>query len=298
MDLSSPSVIREIRDRHNFQLSKSLGQNFITDRHVLESIISGAGIGNEDLVIEIGPGIGVLTAEAAREAAAVTAIEIDRKLIPILEETLAEYDNIEIINRDILKTDLKEIIESRRSAGAFTGSARVIGNLPYYITTPIIMKLLSEGVPADSITIMMQKEVADRILAGPGSKTYGAISVAVQYYCEAEKVASVPKEVFIPQPKVDSTVLNLMPRKEKSIQLADEKTFFSCVKAAFAQRRKTLLNSLSSAGGMDKETIRQILQAVEIDPARRAETLTIEEFGRLANEVSNAKAKSTSEENK
>lgn len=290
MDLTSPSTIREIRDRHNFQLSKSLGQNFITDRHVLEQIISGAEIGEEDLVIEIGPGIGVLTAEAAEAAARVISVEIDNRLIPILEETLSAYDNVEIVNKDILKTDLKEIIERERESGSFTGKVRIIGNLPYYITTPIIMKILEDGVPCDSITIMMQKEVADRIRSGPGGKTYGAISVAVQYYCEVEKVASVPKEVFVPRPKVDSTVLTLKPLKEKRMQLSDEKTFFSCVRAAFAQRRKTLLNSLSSAGNMDKEEVRNTLEKLGIDPGRRAETLSIEEFGQLANEVANEKA--------
>ncbi|MDO4176254.1 MAG: 16S rRNA (adenine(1518)-N(6)/adenine(1519)-N(6))-dimethyltransferase RsmA [Bacillota bacterium] len=290
MDLTSPSTIKEIRDRHNFQLSKSLGQNFITDRHVLEQIIEGAEIGENDLVIEIGPGIGVLTAEAAEAGAKVVAIEIDARLIPVLEETLSSYDNVEVINRDILKTDLKEIISEEREKGSFSGAVRIIGNLPYYITTPIIMKILEDGVPADSITIMMQKEVADRIRSGPGGKTYGAISVAVQYYCDVEKVASVPKEVFVPRPKVDSTVLTLKPLKEKKLQLTDEKEFFACVRAAFAQRRKTLLNSLSSAGGMEKEEVRKVLETLGIDPGRRAETLSIEEFGQLANEVANGKA--------
>lgn len=287
MDLTSPSTIKEIRDRHNFQLSKSLGQNFITDRNVLDQIIQGAGVSEGDLVIEIGPGIGVLTAEAAEIADRVIAIEIDRNLIPILKETLGRFDNIEVINQDILKTDLKEIIEKAKTDRLFTGKVRVIGNLPYYITTPIIMKLLEEGVPADSITVMMQKEVADRIRSGPGTKAYGAISVAVQYYCDVERVANVPKEVFVPRPKVDSTVLNLLPLQEKRTELTDEKVFFSCVKAAFGQRRKTLLNSLSGAGGMDKDKVREVLERVGIDPTRRAETLSIEEFGKLANEVAN-----------
>ena len=180
MDLYSRETIQTIKDRHNFQLSKSLGQNFITDRGVIESIIEGANIGEDDLVIEIGPGIGVLTAEAAEAAKKVIAIEIDKKLIPILAETLAAYDNIEVINQDILKTDLNEIIAQQRQAGAFAGKVRIIGNLPYYITTPIIMKILESGVAADSITIMMQKEVADRIKAEPGTKAYGALSVSVQ----------------------------------------------------------------------------------------------------------------------
>lgn len=289
MDLSSPSTIQDIRNRHNFQLSKSLGQNFITDKNVLDSIIAGAEVGPEDLVIEIGPGIGVLTSEAADIAAKVIAVEIDSKLIPILKETLSEYDNVELINQDILKTDLKEIIERERMAKVFSGNVRIIGNLPYYITTPIVMKILEERIPADSITVMMQKEVADRIRSGPGNKTYGAISVAVQYYCTVAKVASVPKDVFIPRPKVDSTVLTLKPLKEKAVELTDEKTFFFCVRAAFAQRRKTLLNSLAGAGGMEKDHVRKILMSAGIDPGRRAETLSIEEFGKLANEVANEK---------
>ncbi len=287
MKLYSPSTIQEIKERHNFQLSKNLGQNFITDRNVLFEIIEGAEIGEDDLVIEIGPGIGVLTAEAAQIASKVIAIEIDRRLIGILKETLREYDNVEIVNQDVLKTDIVEIIDREKAAESYKGKVRIIGNLPYYITTPIIMKLLEDQVPADSITIMMQKEVADRIRCGPGSKTYGSISVAVQYYCEVEKVTSVPKEVFIPRPKVDSTVLTLKPRAEKPVEVSNEKVFFSCIKAAFGQRRKTLLNSLTGAGGMNKDFARNALEAAGIDPARRAETLTIEEFGRLANEVTN-----------
>lgn len=285
MKLHAPSTIAAIKERHNFQLSKSLGQNFITDKGVIERIVEGSGITAEDLVIEIGPGIGVLTAEAAETAAKVAAIEIDKKLIPILAETLAEYDNIRIINQDILKTDLNEIIAEERTAGSFTGGVKIIGNLPYYITTPIIMGILEKGVHADSITIMMQKEVADRIKASPGGKTYGAISVAVQYYCTVEQIVSVPKEVFLPRPKVDSAVLKLSIRKERPVELADEKTFFACIKAGFGQRRKTLLNSLTGVNGLSKEDIKEVLAVAGIDPVRRAETLDIEEFAAIANGV-------------
>lgn len=285
MDLSSPGTVKSIREKYGLQLSKSLGQNFITDRNILEKIIEGAGVEDGDMVIEIGPGIGVLTAELAERASFVTAVEIDGRLIPILEETLSEYDNIRIVNQDILKTDLGRIIEESRQDGRFTGKVHIIGNLPYYITTPIIMKLLEEQVPADSITVMMQKEVADRIRSAPGSKTYGAISVAVQYYCRVTKVTDVPKESFVPRPKVESTVLNLEPLDAKAIELKDEKVFMRCIKAGFAQRRKTLLNSLASAGGMDKDKVKRILAAAGIDPGRRAETLTVEEFGRIANET-------------
>lgn len=285
MDLYARSTIEAIKAKHNFKLSKSLGQNFITDYGVIEDIVMGSGAGPEDLVIEIGPGIGVLTDEAADVAAKVVAIEIDEKLIPILAETLAHHDNVRVINEDILKIDINDVIEEERTSGSFTGGVKIMGNLPYYITTPIIMGLLEKGVRADSITIMMQKEVADRIKAAPGSKAYGALSVAVQYYCEVELVASVPKEVFVPRPKVDSSVLKLTLREEKPVELVDEKAFFACVKAGFGQRRKTLLNSLTGVYGLDKETVKCVLDEVGVDPIRRAETLTMEEFAAIANAV-------------
>lgn len=285
MKLYAPSTIADIKERYNFQLSKSLGQNFITDKSIIERIVEGSGVCEDDLVIEIGPGIGVLTAEAAEIAAKVIAIEIDKKLIPILSETLAEYDNVEVINQDILKTDLNKIIEEQRAAGNFTGNVRIIGNLPYYITTPIIMSLLESGVNADSITVMMQKEVADRIKASPGGKIYGAISAAVQYYCTVKQIAVVPKEVFMPRPKVDSAVLNLSVRKEKPVNLINEKIFFACIKAGFGQRRKTLLNSLTGTAGLSKDEIKSVLSNAGIDPVRRAETLDMEEFAAIANEV-------------
>ena len=286
MDLSSPRTVRAIREKYGLQPSKGLGQNFITDRNVLERIVEGAGIGSEDMVIEIGPGIGVLTAALAEHAACVTAVEIDGRLIPVLEETLAEYYNVRVLNADILQVDIGQIINESKTEGQFTGKVHIVGNLPYYITTPIIMKLLEEQVPADSITVMMQKEVADRISSAPGSRIYGAISVAVQYYCSVTKITDVPKEAFVPRPKVASTVLRLQPLGEKQVPVKDEKMLLRCVKAGFAQRRKTLLNSLSSAGGTDKDTVRRILEAAGIDPGRRAETLTVEEFGRIADKFS------------
>lgn len=285
MKLYAPSTIQAIKEKHNFQLSKSLGQNFITDKSVIERIVEGSDVGEDDLVIEIGPGIGVLTSEAAESAAKVVAIEIDKKLIPILAETLADHDNIRVINQDILKTDLNEVIRQEREAGSFTGGVKIMGNLPYYITTPIIMGILENGVEADSITIMMQKEVADRIKASPGGKIYGAISVAVQYYCEVEQVASVPKEVFVPRPKVDSAVLKLAIRKERPVDLIDEKSFFACIKAGFGQRRKTLLNSLTGVNGLAKDDIKEILENAGVEPTRRAETLDINEFAAIANGV-------------
>lgn len=289
MKLYAPSTIEAIKEKHRFQLSKSLGQNFITDKNVIERIVEGAGPTEDDLVIEIGPGIGVLTAEAAQQAAKVVAIEIDSKLIPILDETLAEYDNVEVINQDILKTDLNGIIDEQRAKGSFSGDVKIIGNLPYYITTPIIMHILENSIRAESITVMMQKEVADRIKASPGNKTYGAISAAVQYYCEVEQVVSVPKEVFVPRPKVDSAVLKLTIRDKKPVDLIDEKAFFTCIKSGFGQRRKTLLNSLTGTYGFPKDEIRRILEEAGIDPVRRAETLDMNEFAAIANGVAAAK---------
>ncbi|MBN7774480.1 16S rRNA (adenine(1518)-N(6)/adenine(1519)-N(6))-dimethyltransferase RsmA [Clostridium aminobutyricum] len=288
MKLYAPSTIKQIKEQYDFKLSKSLGQNFLTDKNIIDKIIEDSFIGEDDLVIEIGPGIGVLTAAAAEVAGKVIAIEIDRNLIPILKDTLTEYDNIEILNQDILKTDLNQIIESNTEIdGRKTKSVRIIGNLPYYITTPIIMKILEEGVKADSITIMMQKEVADRIKAEAGKKAYGALSVAVQYYCSVASVANVPKEVFVPQPKVDSSVIRLDIRKDKPVELFDERVFFECVRAGFGQRRKTMLNSLSGVCGLSKEAIAQVMQSIHIDSMRRAETMNIEEFALLANEIYN-----------
>lgn len=283
MKLYSPATIKDIRERYGFRLTKSLGQNFLTDKNIIDNIIEASNIGENDLVIEIGPGIGVITKEAAAKAGSVIAVEIDKNLIPILQETLADETNVKIINRDILKTDLTAVIEEEKKNFPQMESVRIIGNLPYYITTPIIMKLLEDGVPADSITVMMQKEVADRIKAAPGNKERGALSVAVQYYCQVVKVTDVPKEVFVPAPKVDSTVLRLDIRKEKPVELKDDKLFFKAVKSGFAQRRKTLLNSLASGTGLGKDKIGQILEGAGIDPSRRAETLDIDEFAKIAN---------------
>jgi len=284
--LYAPTTIRNIKNKYGFRLTKSLGQNFLTDKNIIDKIIDGSNITKKDLVIEIGPGIGVLTSVAASEACKVIAIEIDRNLIPILQDTLREFDNIEILNQDILKTNLNEILEQNKEVeGQIIEGIKIIGNLPYYITTPIIMKILEDGVRADSITIMLQKEVADRIKAEPGSKAYGALSVAVQYYCTVNHIANVPKEVFIPQPKVDSTVIRLDIRKEKPVTLKSEEAFFAVIKAGFGQRRKTLLNSLTGIYGLSKDEVLPIIEAVGIDPNRRAETLSMKEFADLANMI-------------
>lgn len=281
MELYNPSVIRGIKNKYGFKFSRSLGQNFLTNKEVIDEIVEGADITKEDLVIEIGPGIGVLTAAAAEKAGKVIAIEIDTNLVTILGDTLAEFDNVKVINENVVKLNLAKIIEEE--AGDYE-AAKVIGNLPYYITTAIIMKLLEEKLPVESITIMMQKEVADRIKAEPGSRIYGAISVAVQYYCSVNVVENVPKEYFMPMPKVDSAVLRLDVRKEAPVNLLNEKMFFRCIKAGFSQRRKTLLNSLTGTG-FGKGVISKCLVNAGIDGKRRAETLSLSDFAAVANEL-------------
>lgn len=278
MKLYQPSTIKEIKEKYGFKLTKSLGQNFLTDKFVVEDIIDGSNITEEDIVIEIGPGIGVITYEAAKIAKKVVAVEIDRNLIPILKETLDEFDNVEVVNEDILKINVNELIGDEKKV-------KIIGNLPYYITTPIIMKLLEDKVNAESITIMMQKEVADRIKAKPGTKTYGALSIAVQYYCTVEKITDVPRTCFVPNPNVDSEVLKLNILKEKPVKVIDEELFFKVVRASFNMRRKTLNNSLMGVEGTDKEIIKSALLSAGIDPIRRGETLSIEEFAKLADEM-------------
>ncbi len=286
MKLYAQSTINEIRLRYDFRFSKSLGQNFLTDKNIIDKIIEDSYIGEDDLVIEIGPGIGVLTQAAAETGARVIAVEIDKNLIPILRETLGEYERVQVVNADILKTDINALIRQAEEAeGRNFRSVRIIGNLPYYITTPIIMKILEEGVHATSITIMMQKEVAERINAEPGTKAYGALSVAVQYYCSVKPVARVPKEVFMPQPKVDSAVIRLDLREEKPVDLVEEKVFFACIKAGFGQRRKTMSNSLTGLCGLEKSQVLEVLEELGIDPRRRAETMSIQEFAGVANLV-------------
>lgn len=289
MKLYATSTINEIKNKYGFKLSKSLGQNFLTDKDVIDEIIDATEIRETDLVIEIGPGIGVLTAEAAQLAGRVVAVEIDKNLIPILKETLGEFNNVEVVNQDILKTDINALIEDQKekakTEGVEISGVRIIGNLPYYITTPIIMKILEDGVKADSITIMMQKEVADRIKSAPGKKTYGALSVAVQYYCTVDGIVDVPRHVFVPQPNVDSMVLRLNIRPEKPVELIDEKVFFETVKGGFGQRRKTLSNSITGVCGIDKNKAQAVLEAAGIEANRRAETLDLNEFAKLANEI-------------
>lgn len=277
--LSSHRATKDIVDKHGFKFSKSLGQNFLIDDNVIDKIIDGARVKEGDKVIEVGPGIGTLTREMAKRAEKVVAVEIDKNLIPILKETLADFDNTEVVNEDILKVDINKLVDEKLSEGP----VKLIANLPYYITTPIVMKFLEEDIPVTDIVVMVQKEVADRMNAVPSTKDYGALSVAVQYYCDTEIVAKAPRHMFIPQPKVDSTVIGLHIREERKYKADNEQLFFKTVKAAFGQRRKTLLNSLSSMGVLDKAKIKEVLAEAGIDEKRRGETLSIEEFANLSN---------------
>jgi len=277
--LSSHRATKDIVDKHGFKFSKSLGQNFLIDDNVIDKIIDGARVKEGDKVIEVGPGIGTLTREMAKRAEKVVAVEIDKNLIPILKETLADFDNTEVVNEDILKVDINKLVDEKLSGGP----VKLIANLPYYITTPIVMKFLEEDIPVTDIVVMVQKEVADRMNAVPSTKDYGALSVAVQYYCDTEIVAKAPRHMFIPQPKVDSTVIGLHIRAEEKYKADNEQLFFKTVKAAFGQRRKTLLNSLSSMGVLDKAKIKEVLAEAGIDEKRRGETLSIEEFANLSN---------------
>ena len=279
--LSSHKATKEVVQKHNFKFSKSLGQNFLIDTNVIDRILEGARVQEGDYVIEVGPGIGTLTKEMGRTAEKVVAIEIDKTLIPILEETLADFPNIEVINQDILKVDVQELVKEKLNGGP----VKLIANLPYYITTPIVMKFLEEDIPVTDIVVMVQKEVADRMNAQPNSKDYGALSVAVQYYCDTEIVAKAPRHMFMPQPNVDSTVIGLHVREEKKYNVDNEDIFFKTVKASFGQRRKTLLNSLGGLGFLSKDQIKVALQEANIDEKRRGETLSIEEFTSLSNAV-------------
>ncbi|MCT4619475.1 MAG: 16S rRNA (adenine(1518)-N(6)/adenine(1519)-N(6))-dimethyltransferase RsmA [Marinisporobacter sp.] len=277
--LVSPKITKEIVNKYGFKFSKSLGQNFLIDENILYKIVDGAEVDKEDIVIEVGPGIGTLTQVLAERAKKVIAIEIDKTLLPILSETLGDQDNVEVINEDVLKLDIHKLIEEKCEGKA----VKVIANLPYYVTTPIIMKFLEERVPLKNMVVMIQKEVADRMQAEPKTKEYGSLSVAVQYYSDPQIITKVPRSVFIPQPKVESTVIRLSVLKEPRVQVKDEKILFSIVRAAFGKRRKTLLNALSNSPlQVEKEMIKKVLESSGIEANRRGETLTIEEFAKIA----------------
>ncbi|KQL51365.1 16S rRNA methyltransferase [Heyndrickxia shackletonii] len=281
-DIATPLRTKEILHKYGFSFKKSLGQNFLVDTNILRKITEFADLTKETGVIEIGPGIGALTEHLARTSKKVVAFEIDQRLLPILEDTLSPYDNIQIIHQDILKANVQDVIEKE-----FSGikDIMVVANLPYYVTTPILLKLLTEQLPLKGIVVMLQKEVADRVSANPGTKEYGSLSIAIQYYTKAETVMIVPKTVFNPQPNVDSAVIRLMKRDKPIVEVEDEAFFFQITRASFAQRRKTILNNLTSAlpnGKENKDLILSSLEKANIDPSRRGETLSIQEFAALS----------------
>ena len=282
-NLGNPQETIAVLQRYGFNFQKKYGQNFLIDTHVLDKIIGAAEIGKDDFVLEIGPGIGTMTqylAEAARE---VVAVEIDTKLIPILEDTLKEYDNVTVLNEDILKVDIRKIAEEKNGGKPI----KVVANLPYYITTPIIMGLFESEVPLDSITVMVQKEVADRMQVGPGTKDYGALSLAVQYYAEPYIVANVPPNCFMPRPNVGSAVIRLTSHK-KPVAVKNEKLMFDIIRASFNQRRKTLVNGLYNVGGLNKskEELAAVLESIGLAVNVRGETLTLEQFAALSDALS------------
>ncbi|MGN1467388.1 MAG: 16S rRNA (adenine(1518)-N(6)/adenine(1519)-N(6))-dimethyltransferase RsmA [Ruminococcus sp.] len=280
-NLSNIGTIKEILLKNGFTFSKALGQNFLVNPTVCPRMAEMCGADKESGVLEIGPGIGVLTNELAKTAKKVVAIELDKRLLPVLNQTLSDHSNVKIINGDVLKVDLKELISRE------FGNMRVVvcANLPYYITSPVIMKLLEERLPIQALTIMVQKEAGQRICAEVGTRQSGAVTVAVNFYSKPSLLFNVSAGSFMPAPKVDSCVIRLDVSKEPTVKVDDEKTFFSVVKGAFSQRRKTLSNSLSSSMGMDKQTVNEILQSSEIPQNARAEQLSMEQFARLANEV-------------
>ncbi len=281
-DIATPIRTKEILKKYGFSFKKSLGQNFLIDTNILHRIVDFAELTDESGAIEIGPGIGALTEQLAKRSKKVTAFEIDQRLLPILADTLSPYPNVKIIHEDILKADVRQVIAEEFKD---IHDLMVVANLPYYVTTPIILKLLSENLPIRGIVCMLQKEVADRIAAKPSTKEYGSLSIAIQYYTIAETVMIVPKTVFMPQPNVDSAVIRLIKREKPIVEVRDEEFLFKVTRASFAQRRKTILNNLSSQlpeGKSKKEQIIEALEQVGIDPTRRGETLTIEEFGRLS----------------
>ncbi|MEC2076585.1 16S rRNA (adenine(1518)-N(6)/adenine(1519)-N(6))-dimethyltransferase RsmA [Metabacillus fastidiosus] len=290
-DIATPVRTKAILEKYGFSFKKSLGQNFLIEPNVLSRIVDHAEVTESTGVIEIGPGIGALTEHLARRAKKVVAFEIDQRLIPILKDTLSPYENVTIINEDVLEADVSKAITEHFSD---CEEIMVVANLPYYVTTPIIMKLLEEKLPLKGIVVMLQKEVADRIAAKPSTKEYGSLSIAVQYYTEAKTVMTVPKTVFVPQPNVDSAIIRLLVREEPIVAVKNESFFFEIVRASFAQRRKTILNNLVHflANGKElKQNIEETLMSVEIDGKRRGESLSIAEFAKLSDALYEAFSK-------
>lgn len=277
--LSNPQRTIEVIKKYEFCFQKKFGQNFLIDGHVLDKIIAGAGVTKDDMVLEIGPGIGTMTQYLAEAAGKVVAVEIDRNLLPILQETLADYDNVKVIHADVLSLDLEKLVQEENGGRPI----KVVANLPYYITTPIIMALFEQHVPLANVTVMVQKEVAARMKSGPGSKDYGALSLAVQYYAEPYIVANVPCNCFMPRPNVDSAVIRLTRYEEPPVQVKDEKMLFKIIRASFNQRRKTLQNGLNNSSELNftKDQIAAAIAEVGFSPSVRGEALTLEQFAKL-----------------
>lgn len=270
----------EILQKYNFSFQKKFGQNFLVDNNILEKIVEAADIGEDDCVVEIGPGIGTMTQHLAKKAKSVIAVEIDKNLIPILHDTLSSYDNVKILNEDILKVDINRIVKEENGGRA----VKIVANLPYYITTPIIMQLFEEHIALESITVMVQKEVADRMQALPGTKDYGALSLAVRYYCEPKIITRVPASCFMPRPNVDSTVIRLTLHENRRLQAKEEAYLFAVIRASFNQRRKTLVNGLANAANLKagKEEVKKVLADMGLPESIRGETLTLERFIELS----------------
>ena len=283
--LGNPQNTIAVLQKYNFNFQKKFGQNFLIDTHVLDKIIEKANITKEDFVLEIGPGIGTMTQYLCEEAGEVAAVEIDSNLIPILKDTLSEYSNIEIVHGDILKVDIGALAREKNQGKPI----KVVANLPYYITTPIIMGLFESHVPIDSITVMVQKEVAERMQASPGTKDYGALTLAVGYYAKPEIVANVPPNCFMPRPKVGSAVIRLKRHEHPIVQVEDDKLMFDLIRASFNKRRKTLVNGLNNAPGifLGKEKIQECLKELSVSETIRGEALTLEQFARLSNIMKN-----------
>ena len=284
--LSNPQRTIEVIKKYEFCFQKKFGQNFLIDGHVLDKIIAGAGVTKDDMVLEIGPGIGTMTQYLAEAAGKVVAVEIDRNLLPILQETLSDYDNVKVIHADVLSLNLEKLVQEENGGRPI----KVVANLPYYITTPIIMALFEQHVPLANVTVLVQKEVAARMKSGPGSKDYGALSLAVQYYAEPYIVANVPCNCFMPRPNVDSAVIRLTRYEEPPVQVKDEKMLFKIIRASFNQRRKTLQNGLNNSSELNftKDQIAAAIAAAGFSPSVRGEALTLEQFARLTDILLNA----------
>ena len=286
-DVASPARTKDVLGRYGITAKKSLGQNFLVDLNILGNIVNAAELDESKGALEIGPGLGALTQQLAKRAGRVVAVELDQRMLPVLEETLSAYGNASVVHGDILKVDLDELFQRYF---ADVKGVSVVANLPYYVTTPIVMRLLEGHIPLENIVVMIQKEVADRMAAKPGTKDYGSLSIAVQYYCEPQVVAIVPRTVFIPQPNVDSAVIRLRLRKAPPVQVSDEELYFQVVQASFTQRRKTIFNNLLTRffGKETRHLLEQALEKAGIDPVRRGETLSLEEFARLTEALQEA----------